>query len=198
MGTPAVASVDGRHARSARTREAIVDAFLALLEGGDIKPTAAVIAAKAGLSVRSVFQHFSDLEDLLLAVSDRHTDRVAMLFTGVMYDGDLPSRIEEFAGARARLFEIIAPVRRAAMLQEPFSKVVASRMELARTLHRLDIERAFASELEAAGEQGDTALAPALQSAASFAAWDEMRRSAGLYIDEATAVLRRTVTALLR
>jgi AcrR family transcriptional regulator len=196
MGSAAVASVDGRRARSAKTREAIVDSFIALLEAGDLKPTAAAIAARAGLSVRSVFQHFADLEDLLLAVSDRQTNRIASLYTGVHYDGDLASRIEVFADYRARLFETIAPVRRSATLQEPFSRVVASRLQLARTLQRLDIERAFGPELDAARAAGDSTLGEAVASASSFVAWDEMRRFSGLDVEAATAVLRRTVSAL--
>jgi hypothetical protein len=118
MGSAAVASVDGRRARSVKTREAIVDAFFALIDAGDPKPTAAAVAARAGLSVRSVFQHFADLEDLLLAVSDRQTNRIASLYTGVQYDGELSSRIGTFVDYRARLFETIAPLRRAAQLPE--------------------------------------------------------------------------------
>ena len=197
MKPAAVANLDGRRARSARTREAIVDAFISLIEAGDLKPTAAAIAARAGLSVRSVFQHFADLEDLLLAVSDHQTNRIASLFTGVQYDGDLPSRIDVFVAYRARLFETIAPIRRSAMLQAPFSRVVAARLELARTLHRLDIERAFGPELDAARTAGDGALGDALLAVCSFVVWDEMRRFSGLDVEAARAVLGRAVAALL-
>jgi TetR/AcrR family transcriptional regulator of autoinduction and epiphytic fitness len=197
MGSAAVASVDGRRARSLKTREAIVDAFFALIDAGDPKPTAAAVAARAGLSVRSVFQHFADLEDLLLAVSDRQTNRIASLYTGVQYEGELSSRIETFVGYRARLFETIAPLRRAAMLQEPFSKIVAERLDLARTLHRLDVERAFGPELEAARARGHDRLGDTVAIVSSFAIWDEMRRHSGFDVDAATESLRRTVGALL-
>lgn len=193
-GAPAV---DGRRARSVKTREAIVDAAIALLDAGDLKPTAAAVATRAGLSVRSVFQHFVDLEDLFLAVSDRQTNRVGALYTGTNYEGDLAARIEVFVNYRAGLYETIAPIRRAAMLHEPFSRVVASRLELARMLHRLDIERAFGPELDAARAAGDTELPGVLAAMCSFVTWDEMRRFAGLDVEAATAALRRTVTALL-
>lgn len=198
MGTAAVVTVDGRRARAARTRENIVASAMALIDAGDLRPTAAAIAARAGLSVRSVFQHFGDLEDLFLAVSDRHTNRVASLYTGTDYDGDLDARIDVFAGYRATLYETIAPMRRAAMLHEPFSPVVASRMELARTLHRLDLERAFGPELAAARAAGDAVLLEALSAVTTFVVWDEMRRLAHLDVAAATAAMRRTVSALLR
>jgi TetR/AcrR family transcriptional regulator of autoinduction and epiphytic fitness len=197
MGSAAVASVDGRRARSVKTREAIVDAFFTLLDAGELKPTAAAVAARAGLSVRSVFQHFADLEDLLLAVSDRQTNRIASLYTGVQYEGDLASRIETFVDYRARLFETIAPLRRAAMLQEPFSKIVAERLDLARTLHRLDVERAFGPELDAARARGLETIGDTVAVVSSFAAWNEMRRHAGFDVAAATESLRLTVSALL-
>lgn len=193
MGTATITAMDGRRARAARTREGIVAAALALIDGGDLRPTAASIAARAGLSVRSVFQHFADLEDLFLEVSDRHVDRIASLYTGTSYDGDLAARVDAFVDYRSRLYEAIAPVRRAAMLHEPFSTVVASRLELARTLHRLDLERAFGAELHA----GDAVLAEALSAVTTFVVWDEMRRRAGLDVAAAGAAMHRAVSALL-
>ena len=47
------APTDGRTLRSLRTREAIVDATIALLEQGDLRPTAPRVADQAGVSVRS-------------------------------------------------------------------------------------------------------------------------------------------------
>jgi len=195
--SPDVTSFDGRRARSAKSREAIVDATLALIDGGELKPTAAQIAAAAGLSVRSIFQHFTDLEDLFVAVSDRHTNRIAALYTGLACDGDLETRVDAFVTHRARLYEAIAPMRRAALLQEPFSRVVAARMSLARSLHGLDIERVFGAELGRAAERGDAGLGDALLAVTAFQVWDEMRRFGGLDVGRATAALRRAVRGLL-
>ena len=44
--------VDGRTARSERTRTAIVDAHLQLIREGDLRPTAEKIAKQAGVSLR--------------------------------------------------------------------------------------------------------------------------------------------------
>ena len=56
--------VDGRRARGLRTRDAIVSALLELIAEGDIAPTAQRIADRARVSVRSVYQHFVDVEGL--------------------------------------------------------------------------------------------------------------------------------------
>ena len=60
---------DGRTVRAERTRQALVDSLLGLLDEGQMTPTAAQIAARAGVSERSVFQHFPDREALLEAVA---------------------------------------------------------------------------------------------------------------------------------
>ena len=57
--------VDGRTARSERTRNAIVDAHLQLIREGDLRPTADRIAKQAGVSLRVVQYYFTDKQTLL-------------------------------------------------------------------------------------------------------------------------------------
>ena len=57
---------DGRHERRARNRDAVVDALLALVGDGDLAPSAEAVAARAGLSSRSLFRYFADTEALVL------------------------------------------------------------------------------------------------------------------------------------
>ena len=58
-------NADGRMARGERTRRALAEALIALLEEGDAQPTARRIAERAGVSLRLVFHHFDDLESIL-------------------------------------------------------------------------------------------------------------------------------------
>ena len=53
-----------------------MDALLELLDEGDVRPTAERIAERAGVSERSVFQHFADREALFQAVAARQYERV--------------------------------------------------------------------------------------------------------------------------
>src|SRR5450432_1696016 len=62
---------DGRAARSHRSRRAIVDAMRALHAEGDLRPTAPRVAGRAGVSLRTVWQHFADMETLLLEAGRR-------------------------------------------------------------------------------------------------------------------------------
>ena len=120
--------MDGRIARGARARSAIVDALLELIEAGELRPSAARIAERAGVSLRSVFQHFRDVESLFAAMADRQRERLAPLMDSVPGAGPLEKRLAAFVAARTRLLESIAPVRRAALLTEPFSRELGKRL----------------------------------------------------------------------
>src|SRR3989337_396996 len=79
---------DGRTVRAERTRQALVDALLALLYEGQLQPTAERISARAGVSERSLFQHFADREALYQAVAVQQYERIAP--TVVPVDLSLP------------------------------------------------------------------------------------------------------------
>lgn len=61
----------GRGDRVARTREAIIASALALALAGEVAPIVRDIAKMAGVSARTVFQHFSDTAELYVAVLGR-------------------------------------------------------------------------------------------------------------------------------
>src|SRR5438477_2779518 len=85
---------DGRLLRSERARAAVVDALLALIEEGNLKPTAPQIAERAGVSLRLVFHHFRDLDDLFITAAERHISRVLPTVHPAPTTGPLPERLE--------------------------------------------------------------------------------------------------------
>src|SRR5438045_8961086 len=100
--TPAPAT-DGRSARSQRTREAVVDALLGLIRDGDPRPTAREIAERANISLRSVYVHFDDLEDLFLAAAQRQMAIVASMIVPIAADVPLADRIDAVCALRPRI-----------------------------------------------------------------------------------------------
>jgi len=62
--------VDGRRLRSERTRQLIIEAYMALVRDSSQIPTAVQIAERAGYSVRSIFERFPDMHALRVAVTD--------------------------------------------------------------------------------------------------------------------------------
>ena len=187
---------DGRIARGERTRDAIVEAHAALLREGVLKPTAKVIAERAGVSPRTLWLNFKDLETLLEATTAYWLDADAVLRQPIDPRLALSERIELYCAQRVRRHERIAPAARSSALAEPFSAALQrSRHEhIERSLQ--DLVAAFAPEIEAAGADRQ-ALANALYAASSWPAWASLRDDLGLGVDEATAIMRDTFTRLL-
>lgn len=194
----ATAPTDGRTLRALRTREAIVDATIALLEQGDLRPTAPRVADRAAVSVRSVFQHFDDLEGLYAAVADRLIERLGHIYVDV--DPALPAevRIPEFVRQRSILLEAITPIRRAAAVHAPFSNEVRARLQAGHELLRDQIARLFAAELSARPDPERSTLLDALDTVLSWPSWDNLRALNGRSVQEAAVVLESMVSALVR
>ncbi|HQZ33105.1 MAG TPA: TetR family transcriptional regulator, partial [Ilumatobacteraceae bacterium] len=70
------AGEDGRHARRDRNRLAVVDAMLLLYAAGNLEPSSDEIAERAGLSPRSLFRYFDDLDDLVRVAISRQYERL--------------------------------------------------------------------------------------------------------------------------
>jgi TetR/AcrR family transcriptional regulator of autoinduction and epiphytic fitness len=188
---------DGRAARAARTRDAIVDASIALVEAGDVRPTAPRIAARAGVSVRSVFQHFDDLPSLHAAVVQRVVERLSLLVVAVDPALELDARIDAFARYRAALLEAVTPFRRAAAVHGPFAPEIQTAVAQGNVFLRCDVEATFGAELDGLPAAEGRELLDALAATSSWGMWDSLRAEAGDSAEEAQAVLRRTLRALL-
>lgn len=197
MALPAEHRVDGRVARAQRTRDAVVEALLGLLQDGDRRPTAARIAERAGLSLRSVFQHFADLEALHAAVADLQFERLMTLAGPPVTDGPLARRLATFVRQRARVLEAMTPVRRSALLFAPSSPTITERLRHGHDVSRGHVAQVFAPELARQRGAARLELLIALAAAASWSAWEELRAHQGLSVARAERVLARTIGALL-
>ena len=189
---------DGRTARSRRTRTTVVDALLALQEEGNLAPTAQQVAERAGVALRTVFGHFSDMETLWAEAGQRELDKLGRLADEVPPDLPLSERIDRFAASRARVLEALLPVMRAARLREPTSPQLTANRTLFIEVGDDEVRRVFATELAPLEQDEQRALLDALYIAAAGPAWEVLRHDRGLPVDAAEAVVRRTLRALLR
>jgi TetR/AcrR family transcriptional regulator of autoinduction and epiphytic fitness len=189
---------DGRTVRAERTRQALVEALLGLLDEGEPRPTAAEIAARAGVSERSVFQHFPDREALLEAVAREQYKRVVPTLVPVDASLPLAERIEQFSAQRARLYEQIGGVRRAGLLIEHESTSVAGWLRTARQQKAADVERVFLRELDALPADEREPVRAALVMVCSWSAWDSWRTHQRLSVARSRAALQAALRALLR
>ncbi len=198
-GTAGSTGVDGRMARRTRNRDAVVDALLALYEEGDLHPGADAVAERAGLSPRSVFRYFDDVDDLCRAAVERQQERVAsLLVVAAAPSAPLPARVEAVVGQRLALFDAIGAVGVVARLRAPFQPDLAAQLDRGRRLLRSQLRRLFAPELEMLGPERAAAALAAADVLCSFEAHQLLRRDQGLGRARAGAVLTASLFALLR
>jgi TetR/AcrR family transcriptional regulator, regulator of autoinduction and epiphytic fitness len=188
---------DGRTARSQRTRQAVVDALLALIQEGDMRPTAREIAERAGISLRSVYVHFDDLEDLFCAVAERQMASVRQLIEPIPLTDPLPERIAAMCRIRARIYEEVGPVRRAATMQ-PASPTLTQLLARTRTYGRDATQTVFAAELAHLSETQRQLRVAQIDAASSPEVWDLWRGPTyDLSYEAAVHAMADAVTILL-
>src|SRR5262245_37474856 len=98
-----VTVVDGRTRRGERNREAIIDALIACYEEGTLRPSVQEVADRAGVSARSVHNHFADVETLRAEVAERQWQKCAPFAVPLDTDLPLPQRIAQLVALRADL-----------------------------------------------------------------------------------------------
>jgi AcrR family transcriptional regulator len=191
--------IDGRHARSQRARAAIINAYLALIEEGNMDPPAQAVADRAGVSLRLVFHHFKDMESLFREMfATLFETRIAPFLPFPSGEGPFEERLAAFMDKLAGLFESVGPARRSGKLKEPFFPAVAEALNQGRVANAAQAMNTFGPELEAQPAGLRPVITHALVMSTSFVAWDMLRRHQGVSVDEAKKVLAETLRRLLR
>lgn len=189
---------DGRRLRRSRNRETVVDALLALYSEGNLDPSAADVAERSGLSPRSLFRYFTDVDDLARAAIDR---QYAILLPMALIELDTDAPLEERAASlverRVTVFEIVGNVGLVARLRAPFEPVIAEQLTGIRAQMRAQIESLFPQELKALGAARGRAALAAIDSLCTFEVYHLWRGDQGLETAEITTLMTGAVLALL-
>ena len=197
IGSNAI-KVDGRTLRSERTHKRIIDAVIQLVEEGNPHLRTAEIAERAEVSVRSIFQHFPDLESLYLSVADAQLRSILADLQPVQTDGSLDERVGALVAERAKLSERTLPMRKLAARFEASSDAATARARFGRDVQRRRSEIAFKAELVRLADDERKQLLDAIQAATDSDAWALLRHHTKLDVSQAEQVWRRLVLALIR
>lgn len=153
-----------------------MDAFLALVAAGDGQPTSEEIAAKAGVTQRTLFNQFPDVGALVSEAVNRQVEHFEELLPE-------PTSIDEYVDGLARIYDEIAAVRWAVVTH------LDARPELARGLRRVRaVARARLAQLVDDVEAAEAITDPIT--------WKLLREQQGLSKRAAADVMRRTLKAL--
>jgi AcrR family transcriptional regulator len=174
----------------------VLDAALELFANGVLTPSATEVAERSGVSLRSVYRYYEDLEELLRASIARNVERNRHLFeVEGLGTGPLPERIDRFVAARSRLYEELAGIARAAVVRARTNEILRAQVERQMAALRCQTEAMFAPELGACdGAEQRRELADALAMVTGFEGLEVLRTTLGRTPDEA----KQTMAAALR
>jgi len=192
-------AVDGRSLRRERNRQDIVDALLGLIENGETEISAALIASKAGLSERSIFRYFDDVNDLYRSVCDlafsKEIEYALIDDAGV---GSLDTKIENFVNQRVRIYtmnEKIAPAARSFAFKNP---IIKNQLVVGRKLLRTQIMKHFAEELSVFDKQQQQVAVAIIDSLTTFEHYDMMRSDQKMSVQTIKSVLTESIRKALQ
>lgn len=171
---------DGRVARGQRTRRNVAEALMELLRAGDPDPTAKAVAQRAGVSLRLVFHHFADMDDLYQFVAALQLRRQWLHMPQISPTLSRPTRIERTVAHRAALFEEDSEIRRALAGRAPTSPSVRRAVAAADTLFLEDLEATFAPELAPLTSPARGELLGAMDAGTSWETWERLRTVSGI------------------
>ena len=208
MGTPTgqdinaalgVEHVDGRSLRRSRNRTAVIAALLDIIREGNLCPSASEIADRAGVSHRSIFRYFDDLDDLRQTAIDQAFSEARPL--AVIPDigtGSLEERIAAIVDARITLYESVdgtmqlARTRAAAMpsIDEGIAEIAQA--------FRVQVAQHFAEELAPKDEAERDLLVDAVVVLTSYDSYTIHRRLFGSGVERIRSAWSCGLRALLR
>jgi AcrR family transcriptional regulator len=190
-------SPDGRRLRSERTKQSIMDAYIELLRERPEIPTAAQIAARAGISTRSIFERFVDLPGLSLATADYAFAKGEAHAVARNVDGDRPIRLRSHVETRAHTCEHWLPVWRVVVANQGRMEELRDRVRFIRRAIVERMELMYRPELGMLSAEERRDLLIALEALTDFESWGRMREGHGLSFEEARSVWMRMIDRML-
>lgn len=200
MAISAPEGLDGRQSRTARSRLAICDACLDLVQEGVLQPSADEVAQRAGVSRRSIFNHFVDLAELYDAVVEAGMQRAPKL-EGISADGSIAGRVEHLVRVRSKFLEATAPFTRALTAQALVGPASDQALRVSHEALRgqyQDLERLFRRDLAGLSSADRAEVLDAMSAALAPLTWEYLRNSRGNSVSRASSVMRRTLISILR
>lgn len=198
MSTPKSAKIDGRRLRSERTKQLIIEAYIALAEEMSPRvPTPAEIAERAGYSVRSIFERFPDIRALQVAAIDYSLAQIAALSAPRGADGDRMTRIVSHVRTRGETCERWLPLWRSLIVNQGDSPEIKARIRIARDRVTDRMEKMFTPEFSTLPADERRQMLIALEALTDVESWARMREFFGLSFEEACQVWTQTIARLL-
>jgi AcrR family transcriptional regulator len=182
--------------RVARTREAIVGSALALALAGEVAPIVRDIAKMAGVSARTVFQHFADTAELYVAVLGR-VMAAALGEVDFNMSWPLDERIAMIINQSSERGERLLPMWTFVETLQRRSAEASEMVVQMYTANRAQLSSWFEHELTALPADARERTLNALAMALAPESWVVLRERLGLSVEQARDELSFVVRAVL-
>jgi TetR/AcrR family transcriptional regulator of autoinduction and epiphytic fitness len=190
---------DGRNMRRRRNRDAVITALIDLIREGDLSPTVAKIADRAGVSHRSIFRYFDDLEDMArTAIETELRDAAPFATIPNAGEGTLEHRIDEIVKRQLTSLKRLHALGRVARSRSIQLPEIDRTLSMIIKFHRDQIMRHFAPELDAMDGERRQAITSAVLIMVGFDSYDMQVRVLGFEHDEIESAWRISLQSLLR
>ena len=169
---------DGRRPPPSERRARALDAFIDLVleRGGHPRPEE--VAARANVSIASLYRYFTDLDELRRDAMARLVERFPDLFViSKIGTGDRQQRIASFTAARLALHETLHPLQLLARSTSRTDAAVREHFDGARAAMDDQIRHHFAAELQTLGPAGREDTVATIAALTSVEAGEQFRRS---------------------
>lgn len=195
--TPDTPRIDGRNLRAESTRRKIIVGARALVEEQARLPKVADVARRSDVSVRSVFQHYQDVETLFIAVVDAIADDLESVQSDMDDSGTLEERVRLLTEQQSKLYERLMPAVLAGRQLNPPPAALVERAEDRRAVLRGRLETIFHPELSSLTSAVRAETVDGLLAVAGWDCWISLRQRQGMAPDRATTTMGRLILAVL-
>ena len=194
-----VAAVDGRTARKNSNRDAVVDAAMQLFQAGVRDVIMEDLAEAAGVSVRSVYRYFGNIDEVLEAAMMENLSLYGHLFEiDNLGRGPLPERIRNLVTARLNLITTAYPMITAVLRHVHADNAIGAQARWRLQHMYLQNAEMFRSEFSRMTAVESRQIAAAIDSLLSYYTVDSMLNRLGFSTAETEAALVHSLELLLR
>jgi AcrR family transcriptional regulator len=188
---PAARRPDGRRLRAEASRARITEAVIRLVGRGEVQPTAEGIAAEARVSLRTVFRHFDEMENVYLEIAAVIEARAQPVIDRPFEAKGWPAVLDELIERRAEVYEIVAPFKRALDVHRVRSKALTEANGRIHELSRTLLRHYLPEEITVDPERFE-----AFDLLLGIETWLRLRDLQGIEVADAKALLRRMGRAI--
>jgi TetR/AcrR family transcriptional regulator of autoinduction and epiphytic fitness len=166
--------------RSRSTHERITASLLSLVETGLLHPNANEVAQHAGVSLRTIYHHFGDLDQLYSASLAQRANQARSHLITIDPSREINERCELIADNRDAIHAEMAPILRAYAADPMRAEQLKNHLEHIALLEAMQgqTRATFVRDLRLLPDP--TAGLLGMETALSFAVWEYLRRMQGV------------------